>query len=547
MSIRDWSVTPASNGNAAPGINWQENVMFVKDTNDSARAMMADIAKWIADTQGTLNATGSANNYSVTTNAGYSALVNGLTLKIKFSIANVGPSLLTVDSLAAKQIIKYGANGPVALSQGDIVADATYLLVYDAVAIAWVLGWFRAVKAGDISDGAITEQKIADNAITPPKLSAGGPTWDSAGNVTIKGTTTSIYYGFPGVSQFGMQILENNKRLNFEFGQSNYMFLQNDATNPTFQLFMGAYGRTFAVDKDGIIGNGSRITNLTIPDNSIGTTKIPDSAVTETKIAPNAVTETKIADSAVTETKIAPNAVTETKIAPNAVTGPKIAPNAVTGPKIADGAITSTKIPPGAIPPDRLSTGAPLWDAAGNLTIGGAARATYFTFQNLLQTGMRAAGTQLFLEFGPNHYIVSNRNEAQPSNSNIEFYLAGLSKFFVNSTGPGGNGSQFTDINGANITNGGAITGINGANIVNGAAITNISGPNITNIGAPIAAIELRGIGLPITIISSNQSLYGSGQNYSGGVLPGGSWRCEFNSFYNGTPSFSIYTMKRTG
>ena len=517
MSIRDWSVTPASNGNAAPGINWQENVMFVKDTNDSARAMMADIAKWIADTQGTLNATGSANNYSVTTNAGYSALVNGLTLKIKFSIANVGPSLLTVDSLAAKQIIKYGANGPVALSQGDIVADATYLLVYDAVAIAWVLGWFRAVKAGDISDGAITEQKIADNAITPPKLSAGGPTWDSAGNVTIKGTTTSIYYGFPGVSQFGMQILENNKRLNFEFGQSNYMFLQNDATNPTFQLFMGAYGRTFAVDKDGIIGNGSRITNLTIPDNSIGTTKIPDSAVTETKIAPNAVTETKIADSA----------VTETKIAPNAVTGPKIAPNAVTGPKIADGAITSTKIPPRAIPPDRLSTGAPLWDAAGNLAIGGEARATYFTFQNLLQTGMRAAGTQLFLEFGPNHYIVSNRNEAQPSNSNIEFYLAGLSKFFVNSIGPGGNGSQFTDINGANIKNGGAITGVNGANIVNGAAITNISGPNITNIGAPIAAMPFQGVGSTATRMVLAR--HNENTNYAASSigLSAGTWRCE--------------------
>lgn len=153
MSIRDWSVLPASNGNAAPGINWQENVMFVKDVNDSARAMMADVAKWLADTQGALTSTGSANNYIVTTSGGYGALVDGLALKIKFNISNTSASNLSVDSLGAKQILKYSATGAVPIAQGDIIAGLYYFLIYDSVANGWILSGLGAPKIPDASPG----------------------------------------------------------------------------------------------------------------------------------------------------------------------------------------------------------------------------------------------------------------------------------------------------------------------------------------------------------------------------------------------------------
>lgn len=45
MSIYDWSTTAASNSNAAPGIGWAEN-QAPSTVNDSARAMMADVATW---------------------------------------------------------------------------------------------------------------------------------------------------------------------------------------------------------------------------------------------------------------------------------------------------------------------------------------------------------------------------------------------------------------------------------------------------------------------------------------------------------------------
>ena len=233
---------------------------------------------------------------------------------------------------------------------------------------------------------------VSDGEVTPPKLSTGGPFWNTAGNVGI-GTTTpnqklevngfvlSPRYYVDANSFFSADV-GGQPGINFDPGT----FFRYDRASKTYQFYFST-GQNVTINSTGFVGDGSQLTNIVVPDGSIGTTKIPD----------------------------------------NAVTGPKIAANAVTGPKIADGAVTAAKIPTGAIPPDRLSTGGPGWDAAGNLTVAGQVNAsTWFSFGN--QWGLRRGGTQMALDYGANNYMTYTNDGA---NSSLQLFMGGYGRRFT--------------------------------------------------------------------------------------------------------------------
>ncbi|MBF0406481.1 MAG: tail fiber domain-containing protein [Candidatus Riflebacteria bacterium] len=100
------------------------------------------------------------------------------------------------------------------------------------------------------------------------------------------------------------------------------------------------------------------VEELKIASNAVTETKIATSAVTNSKIASDAVTELKIASSAVTEAKIATSAVTNTKIAADAVTAAKIAAGAVEEAKLAASAVSATKIATGAVEELKIASNA---------------------------------------------------------------------------------------------------------------------------------------------------------------------------------------------
>src|SRR5512143_1011591 len=138
-----WSQTAATNSGASSAINWAES-KIPSTVNDSARAMMAEIAKWRDDISGVttsntvLTTTGSANAHSLTTNGSISAaaLTNGWTVTWKAGYSNTGAATLAVDGLTAKQIqMVSGTN----LSGGELVAGAVYTATYHQPADAWVL------------------------------------------------------------------------------------------------------------------------------------------------------------------------------------------------------------------------------------------------------------------------------------------------------------------------------------------------------------------------------------------------------------------------
>ncbi|HEV8491322.1 MAG TPA: phage tail protein, partial [Candidatus Angelobacter sp.] len=108
--LQVWSQTAASNSNADSTINWAEG-QAPSSVNDSARALMASMAKWRDDNNGTLATTGSSVAYVVTSNQTAAALTDGYSIALKFHATTDTSATLALDGLTAKPIqIRGGVN-----------------------------------------------------------------------------------------------------------------------------------------------------------------------------------------------------------------------------------------------------------------------------------------------------------------------------------------------------------------------------------------------------------------------------------------------------
>lgn len=145
---------------------------------------------------------------------------------------------------------------------------------------------FIPVETSQISDGAVTADKILDGAIITTKLDDGAVT--------------------------SAKILD---------------------------------GTLTAVD----ITDGA-ITTIKVADSAVTMEKIADEAVTTSNIADSAIVTVKLADGSVTSAKVLDGTIAAVDLATGAITSIKIADGAVTTNKIADYAVTDIKLAAGAIP-----------------------------------------------------------------------------------------------------------------------------------------------------------------------------------------------------
>jgi hypothetical protein len=141
-NVYTWSTTAADNDDADGDINWAEG-QAPASVNNSARAVMAGVAGWHKDTNGTIETGGSSNAYTITSNTSYAALATGIQLAFTANHSNTGASTLTLNALASKAIRKFTAAGESALVEGDLVEKGHYTARYDATANsasgAWIL------------------------------------------------------------------------------------------------------------------------------------------------------------------------------------------------------------------------------------------------------------------------------------------------------------------------------------------------------------------------------------------------------------------------
>lgn len=122
-----WSKTAASNASADPAVNWAEG-QAPSSVNDSARGMMASVAKWRDDLYG-LTTGGTSTAYTVTTNATYAtaAEMSGAVFTIIPDNTSGASPTLAVDGLTARAL---NVSTGVAVPTGALVAGTPYLVKY---------------------------------------------------------------------------------------------------------------------------------------------------------------------------------------------------------------------------------------------------------------------------------------------------------------------------------------------------------------------------------------------------------------------------------
>lgn len=141
--LKTWSQTASSNGSADDQINYVEG-QNPSTINNSGRALMAVVAKWRDDNNGTLTTSNSTNAYTVSTNQSLGTLSDGDTLIVRVNAANTGAATLNSKSW------KKGDGSE--FSSGELKEDAIYHLAFHSGDDEWrTLGVQTAPAASAIT------------------------------------------------------------------------------------------------------------------------------------------------------------------------------------------------------------------------------------------------------------------------------------------------------------------------------------------------------------------------------------------------------------
>lgn len=162
--VQSWSKTAATNSSADSAVNWAEG-QAPSSVNDSARGMMASVAKWRDDQNGTLTTSGSSTAYTVSSNQSFASLaaMDGARLTIKFDQVSGAAPTISVDGLAAKPLQTVAGT---AVPSGYFLANSIWDLTYDNSNSAWVVHGALVTGTTGIADNAVTYAKLQDVSAT---------------------------------------------------------------------------------------------------------------------------------------------------------------------------------------------------------------------------------------------------------------------------------------------------------------------------------------------------------------------------------------------
>ena len=141
MSLWKWSRTASSNNTADSTVNWREG-MSPSAVNDSARAMMAALAKYRDDVAGMITTGGTSSAYTVTSYQTLTAATDGFTIAFVPHTTNAAGATLSVDGLTARALrLETG----VSLPASTLIAGTPYTATYDSSNTEWLLhGYYSA-------------------------------------------------------------------------------------------------------------------------------------------------------------------------------------------------------------------------------------------------------------------------------------------------------------------------------------------------------------------------------------------------------------------
>jgi hypothetical protein len=164
MSIDQWSTTAGNNASGVTGVNWAEG-QAPSTVNDSARAMMADVAAWYGQAKQNLALTSVAGTNTITATG--AAQIASLAANQIFTIipaaTNTGATTLNVTpsggaALGAKNVFANGA----ACAGGELKLGVPSILLYDGTQyniLAYPVATQADQEAGTSGAVAVTPAK----------------------------------------------------------------------------------------------------------------------------------------------------------------------------------------------------------------------------------------------------------------------------------------------------------------------------------------------------------------------------------------------------
>lgn len=138
--VVSWSQTASSNATADSNVNWQEG-QAPSSVNDSAREMMASMAKYRDDIHGLTVTTGTGTAYSLTSYQIQTSNLNGMTIQFIPGTTNTGPVTLSLDGQTARPIRWLTG---VDLPAGVLISGSLYRVTYRSATSEWLLHSFDA-------------------------------------------------------------------------------------------------------------------------------------------------------------------------------------------------------------------------------------------------------------------------------------------------------------------------------------------------------------------------------------------------------------------
>lgn len=183
MTLWKWSTTAATNDDVDSTINWQEG-QAPRTVNNSARGMMAAVAKWRDDMSGNLVTGGTATAFTITTNQVLTALTDGFAVTARMSATSGEAPTLAVDGLTAKAIA--GVYGT-AIPTGALLSGSIQTFTYDATDEKWIVHG----RQGDILTSGSNPDLVAIEALAG---TTGGLTKTAANTWALDNFTTAIIF-----------------------------------------------------------------------------------------------------------------------------------------------------------------------------------------------------------------------------------------------------------------------------------------------------------------------------------------------------------------
>ena len=162
--VQTWSQVQATNASADSGFTWAEG-MSPSLVDSGARGLMASVAMWVADNNGSLVTAGTTVAYTVFTNQVAAALTAGYTVAVQFNATNDTSATLNVDGLGAKPLqLTAGTN----LAGQEFQAGAICRFTYSSTGTGqWIANNFNhQIVSGFISATTVDQNFTGGCTVT---------------------------------------------------------------------------------------------------------------------------------------------------------------------------------------------------------------------------------------------------------------------------------------------------------------------------------------------------------------------------------------------